>query len=153
MPCTSNAESRKEATAIPAAAKANLLGCPKTPSFGAKEPNILKHPETPVCRPAADVKDALRACGESVKALRKEARAISPIKQKYLTKESNLKSFTAFEVDDRLQKMDEQFKNLESMVKGTLEDRTKMEDSIKTVQGQGMSPSLWGTAALSGAEY
>lgn len=63
----------------------------------------------------------------------------SPTKstQPFLTKESNLRGFTAWDVDERLHEVEAQFKAMKEVMHGSLTDRKAMEDVIELAKTRG----------------
>lgn len=63
--------------------------------------------------------------------------AKSPMRNNYLTKDSNLTGFVAFDVDGRVGDIESQFKELKAMVDTTLLDRKGMDDALELAKKRG----------------
>lgn len=61
----------------------------------------------------------------------------SPMRNSYLTKDSNLTGFVAFDVDGRVGDIESQFKELKAMVDTTLLDRKGMDDALDLAKKRG----------------
>ena len=62
----------------------------------------------------------------------------SPIKLDFLTKDSNVMSFTGWDVDGRLNEFESQFKVMKEAFEGTVTDRKAMEEAIDLAKNRGM---------------
>lgn len=62
----------------------------------------------------------------------------SPSPRKYLTKDSNLIDYVAWDVDGRVGDMESQFKELKDMVNTTLTERKGQEDTLALAKTRGM---------------
>ena len=61
----------------------------------------------------------------------------SPVKLSFLNKESNLKSFTAWDVDERLLSVENQFKVMKEAMNVSLTDRKTLEDAVDLAKTRG----------------
>lgn len=61
----------------------------------------------------------------------------SPCKQTFLTKESNLTGFAAWDVDERLHGIENQFKVMKEAMTLSLTDRKTLEDAVDMAKNQG----------------
>lgn len=57
----------------------------------------------------------------------------------FLTKDSNLTGYVAFDVDGRVGDIESQFKELKAMVDTTLLDRKGMDDALELAKKRGMN--------------
>ena len=55
----------------------------------------------------------------------------------YLTKDSDLKNFTAWDVDERLQQVESQFKAIKEVMDVSLTDKKKLEEAIDVTKTRG----------------
>lgn len=68
------------------------------------------------------------------------SKSSSPTKKvPYLTKDSNLTTFTGWDVDGRLNEFESQFKVMKEAFEGTVTDRKAMEEAIDLAKNRGMS--------------
>ena len=86
------------------------LVAPKTPSHIP----ILKKPEAIVAAPASPSK----------------THKISPIKTQFLSKDSNITGFSAWDVDARLGSIESMYADLQETIKSTTTDRSEMEKEV-----------------------
>lgn len=63
----------------------------------------------------------------------------------FLTKDSNLTGFVAFDVDGRVGDIESQFKELKAMVDTTLLDRKGMDDALELAKKRGMNKLIFST--------
>lgn len=61
----------------------------------------------------------------------------SPIKLAYLTKDSNLTTFTGWDVDGRLNEFETQFKQMKEVFDSTLTDRKSWEEAMELAKNKG----------------
>ena len=95
-------------------------------------------PETPG-PDARAVKAQMELLGETIKSVKNSA---SPIKspspcKRFLTKDSNLTNYAAWDVDGRLQEVETQFKGLQEIVNSSFSDKKAMEDAIELAKTRG----------------
>ncbi|KAK0636361.1 P-loop containing nucleoside triphosphate hydrolase protein [Bombardia bombarda] len=55
----------------------------------------------------------------------------SPVKQSFLTKHTNLRNFTGWDVDERLQTLDSQFKAMKEVMDSSITDKKTLEDAVE----------------------
>lgn len=68
-----------------------------------------------------------------------ESPSKSPSKSRpYLTKDSNIRGFVAFDVDERLIEVEQQFKSMKEMMNLSLNDRKGMEEAIEMAKTRGI---------------
>lgn len=69
----------------------------------------------------------------------------------FLTKESNTRTFTAWDVDERLSELDTQFKVMKEVMNTSLSDRTAMDEAIKLAKTRGRpnTGSIFGIRSVS----
>lgn len=79
----------------------------------------------------------------TLKSLRKEiaspTKSSSAAKPFFLRKDSNLTTFTGWDVRDRLDEFETQFKSMAETMEGTLAERKVMEQAIELAKSRGMS--------------
>lgn len=115
--------------------RASLVAQPKTPprtaqhalrlveEFGDKLTSVVKTPRSPVKSP-------------------------SSISLSFLTKESNTRTFTAWDVDERLSELDTQFKVMKEVMNTSLSDRTAMDEAIRLAKTRGRSNTRQGSSII-----
>ena len=71
----------------------------------------------------------------------KAARTPSPTKQHtpFLTKDSNVRNFVAWDVDERLRDVEHQFRDMKEVMNNSLTDKKKLEEAIDHAKTRGMS--------------
>nr|XP_036582713.1 kinesin family protein [Colletotrichum truncatum]KAF6791504.1 kinesin family protein [Colletotrichum truncatum] len=67
----------------------------------------------------------------SIKASRSPARSPSPNKPSFLTKDSNLTQFTAWDVEGRLGELDSQFKKVQDSMNSMISDKELMDERVE----------------------
>lgn len=97
-------------------------------------------PKTPVS--TADAQKALDTFEETLLASTRKCTG-SPTKspskiRQFLTKDSNMRAFTAWDVDERLFEVEAQFKAMKEVVNGSLSDKKAMEEVIEMAKTRGM---------------
>lgn len=97
-------------------------------------------PKTPVS--TADAQKALDTFEETLLASTRK-RPGSPTKspskiRPFLTKDSNTRTFTAWDVDERLVEVEAQFKAMKEVMNGSLSDKKAMEEVIEMAKTRGM---------------
>lgn len=65
----------------------------------------------------------------------------SPSKS-FLAKDSNLTSFTAWDVDSRVGGIESQFKELKAMVDSSLSERKNSDDALELAKTRGTAPDV-----------
>ncbi|KAK4157526.1 P-loop containing nucleoside triphosphate hydrolase protein [Chaetomidium leptoderma] len=75
----------------------------------------------------AEISTLLRSCS---KKLFSPPKSCSPTKLSFLTKDSNVTSFTGWDVDGRLNEFESQFKVMKEAFEGTMTDRKTLEEAI-----------------------
>lgn len=63
----------------------------------------------------------------------------SKVRQQFLTKDSNMRAFTAWDVDERLFEVEAQFKAMKEVMNGSLSDKKAMEEVIEMAKTRGRS--------------
>lgn len=61
----------------------------------------------------------------------------SPTKQMFLTKESRLTNFAAWDVDERLQDLDTQFRQMKDVMNSTLTERKGLDEALELAKTRG----------------
>lgn len=61
----------------------------------------------------------------------------SPTKQMFLTKETTLTNFTAWDVDERLQDLDTQFRQMKDVMNSTLTERKGLDEALELAKTRG----------------
>jgi len=116
---------------------------PKTPTRTKDGPQ----PETP-CPKRTDEAVQLQvdrletAIKSARKPLASPMKSPSPTKLSFLTKDSNLTSFTGWDVDERLDGIESQFKVMKEAMATSLTDRKTMEEAVEMAKTRGRFPSL-----------
>ncbi len=125
----------------------------RRPRRGGEQSKLpMAPPQTPA-RSTDPLQDALAGMGMAVDSLRTPRMpSMSPSPTKvhrasFLTKDSNTRSFTAWDVDERLNEVETQFKVMKEVVDGSLNERKALEqviDFAKTrgTHGSGLISSL-----------
>ncbi len=103
---------------------------------------VLPPPRTPfrIIDPLAamdDLETVIRTACKTPNA--SPTKLYSPCKQSFLTKESNLTGFTAWDVDERLHGIENQFKVMKEAMTLSLTDRKTLEDAVDMAKNQGMA--------------
>lgn len=101
--------------------------------------SIMAPPMTPPDS-AQYAMDALDKFGETLFAStrkRPESPSKTPSKASFLTKDSNLTAFTAWDMDGRLVEMEAQFKAMKDVMNVSLTDKKAMEDVIEMAKTRG----------------
>jgi kinesin family protein C1 len=62
----------------------------------------------------------------------------SPTKAPYLTKESNLTGFTAWDVDERLGTFESEFAAMKDMINNSISGQKSLEEDVAAVRQKGM---------------
>jgi kinesin family protein C1 len=124
------------------AARLDPLGPAK--SQGTIAPQPTTPPQIKICS------GALEAMGSLLKSHCKRpfspTKSSSPTKLLFLSKDSNLTSYTGWDVDGRLNEFESQFKVMKEAFEGTVTDRKAMEEAIDLAKNRGMY--LAGMASL-----
>lgn len=95
-------------------------------------------PKTP--RPTDHAQQALEEFGEVLASTRKGSPTKSPSKVRpFLTKDSNLRTFTAWDMDERLIEVEAQFKTMKEVMNTSLTDKKAMEGAIEMAKTRGES--------------
>ncbi len=63
-----------------------------------------------------------------------------PAQRFFLTKDSNTRGFTAWDVDERLDKVESQFMAMKEVMNGSLTDRKALEETVDLAKTRGLSP-------------
>ena len=95
-------------------------------------------PKTPTC--ARDVQKEMEKLGSVLSTAKKTPRSpakSSPCKQPYLTKESNVTGFPAFDMDERLHQVESQFKVMKEAMDTSLTDRKTLEEAVDLAKTRG----------------
>lgn len=66
----------------------------------------------------------------------------TPKVHSFLTKDSNTRAFTAWDVDERLIELDSQFKAMKEVMNVSLSDKKAMEEVIDMAKTRGKTPKL-----------
>lgn len=69
----------------------------------------------------------------------------TPKVRSFLTKDSNTRAFTAWDVDERLIELDSQFKAMKEVMNVSLSDKKAMEEVIDMAKTRGKAPELTAT--------
>lgn len=123
------AQSRREdgtatPVALPEDSRASIMAPPKTP------PRSAQHALDMLDKFEDTLYASTRKCPESP--------SKSPSKfQKFLTRDSNLTTFTAWDVDERLVEVEAQFKAMKEVMNGSLTDKKAMEEVIEMAKTRG----------------
>lgn len=109
-----------------------------------EEPGASTHapPRTPPR--ADDIRQAFTKFEDTLLASTRkytESPTKSPCKRPFLTKDSNTRGFVAFDVDERLIEVEQQFKSMKEMMNLSLNDRKGMEEAIEMAKTRGMDCS------------
>lgn len=115
-----------------------------------EEPRVctMAPPKTPVS--ATDAGKLLDTFEETLLASTRKY-TVSPTKspskvRPFLTKDSNMRTFTAWDMDERLIEVEAQFKVLKETMSGSLSEKKAMEEVIEMAKTRGMcSPRLGGS--------
>lgn len=108
--------------------------------------SIMAPPKTPPKTPPDSTQSAMDALDKFEETLfastRKcpESPSKSPSKVSFLTKDSNLTAFTAWDMDGRLVEMEAQFKAMKDVMNVSLTDKKAMEDVIEMAKTRGRHP-------------
>lgn len=101
-------------------------------------------PSTP-CR-STDMEAHLGKVETAIKSLRKHPfspfKSCSPSKSAFLTKDSNLTSYTGFDVAGRLDEVESQFKQMKEAMNVSLTDRKVLEDAVDLAKTRGTYTTL-----------
>lgn len=103
------------------------------PLFLEMGPPPLLPPSTPV----ATLKRAQRHF-DKLEEVIGQIRTPSPCKSSFLTKDSNVRDFTAFAVDERLKGVDEELAEMKQLVKASVSEREALDDFIKSQRMRGL---------------
>jgi hypothetical protein len=98
-------------------------------------------PETPR-RKTDQMAQQVELLGSAITAARSAAspmKSASPIKLDFLTKDSNTKAFTGWDMDERLGGIESHFKELKDAVSLSLNDRKTLEDAVDMSKRRGRS--------------
>lgn len=76
----------------------------------------------------------------SYKAVRTPLMSPSPIKSAFLTKESNLNNFVAWDVDERLGTFENEFKAMKEMINSSLNGQKSLEENMTDLQKKSEYP-------------
>lgn len=79
----------------------------------------------------------LQQINDSISALKSRSPQKSQSPYNYLTKDSNLSGYVAWDVDGRVGDMESQFKELKAMVNTTLTERKGQDDAIAIAKTRG----------------
>jgi len=97
-------------------------------------------PETP-CGDK-HITDLVEQLGTAIQSARKApaspSKTLSPTKLPFLTKESNLTTYTGWDVDERLNEVESQFKVMKEAMNTSLTDRKTLEDAVDIAKSRGM---------------
>jgi hypothetical protein len=120
---------RKDTTNKPSTVRrklsyASLVALPQTPTPSARQMKTMLDRFEDTVKSAFDTP-------------RSPSKSTSPSKLPFLTKESNLTGFIAWDVDERLQEVESQFKGLKEMMNSTVNDRRAMEDAVELAKTRG----------------
>jgi hypothetical protein len=95
-------------------------------------PETPRHPEA-----LLDLRVEQLGCSIKEAKAASPTKSASPLKQPYLSKESNLRNFTVWDVDDRLDGIDAHFKDLKDVLSLSLNDRKVLEDAVDIAKRRG----------------
>ena len=118
-------------------------GQDSTPSPQKQASSNQAPPQTPIRTRQGDEEALLDQVQASVMDILKTPRHLhmtpSPTKSSapYLTKDSDLKNFTAWDVDERLQQVESQFKAIKEVMDVSLTDKKKLEEAIDVTKTRG----------------
>lgn len=98
----------------------------------------LVAPKTPSHIPVLSKADA---SGFSPITPRKTPRPISPYKTPYLTKDSNVPAFTAWDVHNRLEDVEAMYAELKQSMQSTSSERNGLEEAVSVYKARSQSPT------------
>ncbi|KAK0619337.1 P-loop containing nucleoside triphosphate hydrolase protein [Immersiella caudata] len=111
---------------------------PKTPN----REKTAAQPKTPC--PDKNLEVEFEKLGTAIKSARRlrnsPTKSPSPTKLPYLTKDSNLTSFTGWDVDERLDGIESQFKAMKEAMTTSLSDRKTLEDAVDMAKTRVVNP-------------
>lgn len=111
-------------------------GSQTTPSRVSSQPP----PETP-SHTVQEAQNALNTFEQQLASVSKTPgsplKSSSPTKRTFLTKESNIRGFAAWDVDERLHEVEAQFKAMKEVMNGSLGDRKALEEVIDLAKTRG----------------
>lgn len=110
-----------------------------TPQHEVSRASIMAPPKTP--RSTQQVQQLMDKFEDTLLASTRKC-TVSPSKspskvRPFLTKDSNLRAFTAWDVDERLVDMESQFKALKEVMNVSLTDKKAMEEVIEMAKTRG----------------
>lgn len=101
-------------------------------------------PAVPPLTPLVELKRMRGEISSWEDTIRSMTRTPSPSKTHFLTKDSNTRGFTAFEVDERLKTMDEKMAEMRELMDESIHDRKAHDEFMDAQKKRGLWPA-WTT--------
>lgn len=95
-------------------------------------------PTVPPVTPIADLKRMRAQISVWQDSIKSITLTPSPSKTPFLTKDSNMRGFTAFEVDERLKTMDENMAQMKKMMDMSIQDRKVLDEFTDAQKKRGL---------------
>ena len=131
------------------AAEAHLMAHGKSKEQS-RDASVFEDSTTPAATPPPRSKDIEARMGmveTALKSLRQHPssplKSCSPSKPVFLTKDSNLTSYTGFDVNGRLDEVESQFKLMQEAMNVSLTDRKTLEDAVDLAKTRGRFPCVY----------
>lgn len=102
----------------------------------------LDSPVVPKTPTIADMCQQFARFESAYKAPRVPLVGTSPTKLSYLTKESNVHGFVAWDVDERLGTFESEFKVMKEMINNSINGQKSLEDDVATFKAKGIFPKF-----------